>query len=218
MAPDRPHRATKGSRSRGDDPAEPVVGLRIIGGTYRGRTLEYSGDLRTRPMKDRVRESLFNLLGMRCKGKHAIDLFAGTGALGLEAISRGALGATLIERHYPTCQLIEQNIKQLEMHALAHVSFGDTFLWARKPQTLPTLPWVVFCSPPYEFYVDRRDDMLKLLNNLYTLAPEESVFVVESDERFDFTGLPSPDLWDIREYPPARVGLLDKMTNSAASS
>src|SRR6185369_13778531 len=80
----------------------PVVGLRIIGGKLRGRKLQYSGDLRTRPMKDRVREAVFNLLGPGVKGSHAIDLFAGTGALGLEAISRGAAQATLIERHLPT--------------------------------------------------------------------------------------------------------------------
>src|SRR5262245_47435808 len=72
---------------------------RIIGGTLRGRKLLFAGDARTRPMKDRVREALFNLLADAVRGKHAIDLFAGTGALGLEAISRGASGATLVERH-----------------------------------------------------------------------------------------------------------------------
>ena len=58
----------------------PVVGLRIIGGSLRGRRLQYTGDLRTRPMKDRVRESVFNLIGPAVVGSHAIDLFAGTGA------------------------------------------------------------------------------------------------------------------------------------------
>src|SRR6186713_2214397 len=91
------------------EPDSPVVGLRIIGGTLRHRKLQYSGDLRTRPMKDRVREAVFNLLGPQIKGTHAIDLFAGTGALGLEAVSRGASRATLIERHLPTAKLIEQN-------------------------------------------------------------------------------------------------------------
>ena len=78
--------------------------MRIIGGKFRGRKLEYSGDLRTRPMKDRVREALFNLLGNAVEGKIAIDLFAGTGALGLEALSRGASRAVFIERHRPTAQ------------------------------------------------------------------------------------------------------------------
>src|SRR5262245_175776 len=110
----------------------PVVGLRIIGGTLRGRRLQYSGDLRTRPMKDRVREALFNLLGPGVKGSHAIDLFAGTGALGLEAISRGAARATLIERHLPTTRLIEQNAAALGVANQIEVVFSDAFLWARR--------------------------------------------------------------------------------------
>src|SRR5262249_42961688 len=92
-------RANRAERDR----SEAIV--RIIGGEYRGRKLQYSGDIRTRPMKDRVREALFNLIGPNVRGMHAIDLFAGTGALGLEAISRGAAGATFIERHYPTAEL-----------------------------------------------------------------------------------------------------------------
>src|SRR5271154_4383856 len=90
-----------------------VAGLRIIGGRFRGRKLEYSGDPRTRPMKDRVREALFNLLSTAVKGKVAIDLFAGTGALGLEALSRGAARAVFIERHRPTAQTIGRNAAAL---------------------------------------------------------------------------------------------------------
>src|SRR5438105_2010542 len=90
-------------RPAGNDAAEEtVVGLRIIGGSLRGRKLQYTGEARTRPMKDRVREAVFNLLGPSVTGSHAIDLFAGTGALGLEALSRGAARATFIERHFPT--------------------------------------------------------------------------------------------------------------------
>ena len=64
--------------------------LRIIGGNFRGRKLRYHGDPVVRPMKHRVREAIFNLISTESDGAHAIDLFAGTGALGLEAISRGA--------------------------------------------------------------------------------------------------------------------------------
>src|SRR5919199_1250279 len=101
---DRGQRRSKAASAAKDAnaSADAVVGLRIIGGTLRGRKIKYSGDVRTRPMKDRVREAVFNLLGPQVSGSHAIDLFAGTGALGFEAISRGALRATFIERHYPT--------------------------------------------------------------------------------------------------------------------
>ena len=64
--------------------------LRIIGGKFRGRQIEYSGDPVTRPMKDITREACFNLVGAYVDGKAAFDLFAGTGAIGLEALSRGA--------------------------------------------------------------------------------------------------------------------------------
>src|SRR3954449_11572498 len=112
-------------------PAEAVVGLRIIGGSLRGRKIEYSGDVRTRPMKDRVRESVFNLLGYGVVGTHAIDLFAGTGAMAIEALSRGATKATCIERHYPTSKLIEKGAAQLGIADRLTVIFGDAFLWTR---------------------------------------------------------------------------------------
>src|SRR5208282_4422218 len=101
--------------------ATTPVGVRIIGGKFRGRKLEYSGDLRTRPMKDRVRESLFNLLSTAVKGKVAIDLFAGTGALALEALSRGASRAVLIERHRPTAETIRRNATTLGVHDFIEV-------------------------------------------------------------------------------------------------
>jgi 16S rRNA (guanine966-N2)-methyltransferase len=161
-------------------------------------------------MKDRVREAVFNLLGYTVVGKHAIDLFAGTGALGLEAVSRGAVRATLIERHFPTADLIHQSIAELGIQAPCTVVPGDTFIWYRRQPDLGVAPWLVFCSPPYDFYVDRAADMLELLQGLAAAAPRESVMVVESDSRFDFQLLPSPDLWRIREYPPAVVGIWEK--------
>ena len=94
---------------------ESAVGteLRIVGGRYRGSKLRYHGDPVTRPMKDRVREAIFNLIGMEVEGKHAIDLFAGTGALGLESLSRGASGATFIEKHVPTARVVKKILPRL---------------------------------------------------------------------------------------------------------
>ena len=83
MARDRPTRRPKSSGCAST--------LRIIGGRLRGSVIEYHGDPRTRPMKDRVREAAFNLIGPQVVGTFAIDLFAGTGALAFEALSRGAV-------------------------------------------------------------------------------------------------------------------------------
>ena len=185
----------------------PIAGLRIIGGTLRHRKLQYSGDLRTRPMKDRVREAVFNLLGPQIKGTHAIDLFAGTGALGLEAISRGAERATMIERHLPTAKLIEQNAAALGVAEQVEVIFGDAFGWSEEFCSRAPSVVTVFCSPPFDFYVDRREQMLALIDRWTSNALPVSQIVVEADERFDFSSLPQQERWDVREYFPAVVGL-----------
>ena len=200
----------KHSRARPHIPDEDATASppRIIGGEFRGRKLQYSGDRRTRPMKERVREAVFNLVGPAIQGKAAIDLFAGTGALGLEALSRGAASAIFVEQHFPTAGLIKQNAQALGVESRSTVMPANTLLWSRRLPELPTIPWVVFCSPPFDFFVDRRDEMLALIETLINAAPPESIFVVESDERFDFAQLPRSEEWDIRQYPPAVVGVL----------
>ncbi|MBN2292848.1 MAG: RsmD family RNA methyltransferase [Pirellulales bacterium] len=210
MAP-RNHKSV--SKNRRNTPraaqARPV-GMRIIGGDFRGRKLRYGGDQRVRPMKDRVRESLFNLIGPAIEGKHAIDLFGGTGALGLEAISRGAVAATITEQHYPTAKILRENVATLQIEPLVETITADVFIWFRRGPKLPKTPWVVFCSPPYDFYVDRADDLLELIGGLMDAAPPQSIFAVESDTRFDFDRLPKAQEWDIRPYHPAVVGIYVK--------
>ncbi len=210
MARRKHERSKSAVPRRAQRPAVAPVGLRIIGGTLRGRKLRYSGDTAVRPMKDRVREALFNLLGPAVRGKHAVDLFAGTGALGLESLSRGAAKTTLVEQHFPTARVLAENIDALGVGQQADLVTGNVFLRALWENRLGTVPWLVFCSPPYAFYEDRKDDMLDLMGHLIQAAPEESIFVVESDERFDFGLLPNPQSWQIRRYPPAIIGIYHK--------
>jgi 16S rRNA (guanine966-N2)-methyltransferase len=181
--------------------------LRIIGGQLRGRRLASPEREETRPMKHRVREAVFDLLGPNVAGGWAIDLFAGSGALGLEAISRGAAGATLIERHVPTAKLVEQNAAHLGVQNRVNVLAASAFVWARRGP-FPQGPWIVFCSPPYDFYVERRDEMLDLVRRLTERAPPGSTFVVEGDERLEGQGLPHSEEWTSRAYPPAVIWLL----------
>jgi 16S rRNA (guanine966-N2)-methyltransferase len=161
-------------------------------------------------MKDRVREAVFNLLGPGIIGTHAIDLFAGTGALGLEAVSRGAARATLIERHLPTSRLIEQNVAALGVSGQVDVVFGDAFVWTERYQPSGETPVTVFVSPPYDFYEERRENMLGLVGRWVAAAPVNSLLVVEADERFDFAVLPEADQWNIRQYLPAVIGIFQK--------
>jgi 16S rRNA (guanine966-N2)-methyltransferase len=201
-------------RGTSTEPA-PDTDLRIIGGKLRGSKLWYHGDPVTRPMKHRVREAIFNLVGTEIEGRHAMDLFAGTGALGLEALSRGAATALFIERHIPTARGLRENIERLGAAEQSELLEASAFVWGKRD--LPKLstdtpPWLVFISPPYAFFVDRQADMLELVSALVQYAPDGSTLVVEADERFDVALLPGElkqsrhdSGWDIRTYPPAVV-------------
>ncbi len=190
------------------DPATLAVAPpRIVGGHLRGRKLLYSGDPLTRPMKDRVREAVFNLVGPDVKDKHALDLFAGTGALGFEAISRGAARATFLERHFPTADLIRQTAAELGVAQQCQVVAANTFIWARRDLPAGGQPWVVFVSPPWSLFRERAGEMIEMIAIFVERSPAGSVVVVEADEPFDFASLPRPDEWDVREYPPAVVGV-----------
>lgn len=201
-------------RNVGSEPGtkEPL-GLRIIGGSFRGRKLQYIGDNRVRPMKDRVREALFNLIGPAIKGMHVIDLFGGTGAVTIEAISRGAVSATIIEIHLPTAALLKQNLESLNLLPVCNLCKTDVFFWSKNTAEHPSKesPWTIFCSPPYDFYVTRQTEMLTMLKQLTDTAPLESIFVIEADKRFDMTLLPIvPEPDRIRSYPPAVIGIMNK--------
>lgn len=214
--------------------SEESTDLRIVGGKFRGRKLAYEpfGGVNsrvTRPMKHRTREAIFNLISTGSAGRHAIDLFAGTGALGLEALSRGAVGCTFIEKHVPTARIVEQNIAALGVTDVSKLLVTSAFLWGQRELTRgdggaedAATPWLVFCSPPYQFYVDRRDDMITLIRNLAARVPDDSLLVVEADDRFDFAELPGGIAesrkdagWDIRTYSPAIVGLWHKQKSEA---
>jgi 16S rRNA (guanine966-N2)-methyltransferase len=131
--------------------------MRIIGGQHRGRTLAGlgAGDPRAhlRPTSDRVRESIFNLLAHGGfadppppEGCHVLDLFAGTGALGLEALSRGARSVTFVERGRPALKLLDQNIERLGVRENVRVLARD----ALGPGACGGVPCALaFLDPPY---------------------------------------------------------------------
>ena len=201
-------------RNVGSNPCtkEPL-GLRVIGGSLRGRKLQYVGDNRVRPMKDRVREAVFNLIGPAIKGMSVIDLFGGTGAIAIEAISRGATSATIIEIHLPTAAMLRKNLESLNLLPICNLCKTDAFFWVKNEAEHPPKksPWIIFCSPPYDYYVSRNEEMREMLNRLVDLAPVGSMFVIEADQRFDITQLPRiPESNRIRIYPPAIIAIFDK--------
>src|ERR1700738_4644934 len=95
--------------------------MRIIAGTFRSRILKSLKGQALRPTSDRLRETLFNVLGAAVDGSQFIDVFAGTGAVGIEALSRGAVQAVFIEKHAPAAALIRRNLESLGVHSAALV-------------------------------------------------------------------------------------------------
>jgi 16S rRNA (guanine966-N2)-methyltransferase len=194
---------------------DPKIGkLRIVGGHLKGRQFNYSGDQRTRPMKDNIREALFNLVGGWISGKAVFDLFSGTGAVALESLSRGAERAIVVERHFPTAKLINENATELGVIEKVCIETADTFFWYRQfkqqPDSWPVVPWAVFVCPPYALFETDGEQLVDLIAFMAETAPEESIVVVEFDERFDPNQLPFSKQWKIREYSPAILAILRK--------
>jgi 16S rRNA (guanine966-N2)-methyltransferase len=120
--------------------------VRVIGGRYGGRTLVAPRGRATRPTGDRVREALFSILG-DVSGTRVLDLFAGSGALAVEALSRGAASATLIDSSAAAVDAIRRNIGALELDARVHRRDALTFLRAARGR--PEQYDLVFLDPPY---------------------------------------------------------------------
>jgi 16S rRNA (guanine966-N2)-methyltransferase len=187
--------------------------LRIVAGEMRGQRVQYSGDPSIRPMKDRTRESVFNLLGGDLTGTLAIDLFAGTGVLGLEAISRGATRAILLELQRPAVSTIVANAERLKIADKVEVHNVDTLRWLKYIESTAAAwqdtPWVVFCCPPYQMWESDLERLKEGLLKMYAVAPIGSMFVLET-ENFDIRANFPEFEWDVRLYKPATVGIAEK--------
>lgn len=124
--------------------------MRIISGIYRGRILKSPADTKTRPTSDRLRETLFNILAPRIdENTRFLDLCAGTGAVGIEALSRGALFTTFVDKSKRSCALIEENLDQLkipeEETEIINLA-AENFTSRKHPNG-----WdIVFFDPPYQ--------------------------------------------------------------------
>ena len=127
--------------------------MRVIAGKYRSRILKTLKGFALRPTSDRLRETLFNVLGPRVAGSRFLDVFAGTGAVGIEAISRGAISAVFIENHAPAAVLIRRNLESLGITSEAQVLPFDALrglekLAAGHKPTDPPFDFV-YVDPPY---------------------------------------------------------------------
>jgi 16S rRNA (guanine966-N2)-methyltransferase len=192
--------------------------MRIIAGQRRGHKIDgprAAADLR--PTSDLVRESLFNIVGPLLPGRLAIDLFAGTGAVGLEALSRGAARAIFVERNREAVGLIHRNIATLRYQDRASVRLADAHRWVRSFQPGDQDPIAVFLDPPYREYEVRRRTFQELIRALIEKLPAGSVIAVEAGRELDGAILPDFETWDVRRYGDTRLAILVKSGSTTAS-
>lgn len=215
---------TKGKRivsSKSRKRSVKGVKLRVIGGDLRGRPVPYHGDDLTRPMKDKTRESLFNILGKSIQGTAALDLFAGTGALAIESISRGASSAVAIEMNTKAAEIITKTTEDLAIDDRMRVIIGDAFRLA--PSLIGTAaeaggeedatpdddfmppPQTLFVCPPYAMWDTAADRLLEIVRLSVDRCPIGSWIVIETEKWFDTNRLPGSD-WDLRQYGNTILG------------
>ena len=171
--------------------------MRVVAGKYRGRRLAAPSGTSVRPTSDRVREALFSILG-DIEGLRVLDLFAGSGAVAIEALSRGAASATLVEDDRRAIAAIRANLEQLD-HPAAEVVRADAIAWLggrRGPYDL------VFLDPPYS---SARNLAEPLSRALPAAVSPNALIVSESDKR-DPLALAFP-LEDERTYANTRIAI-----------
>ncbi len=167
--------------------------MRIIAGKYRSRILKSLKGLALRPTSDRLRETLFNVLGPGVVGSRFLDVFAGTGAIGIEALSRSAADVTFIENHAPVAKLIRQNLDSLKITSGYTILTADAHtalqkLAARHAPSSPGFDYI-FVDPPYAAHVDYART-LEFLATANFLAPDALV-IFEHHHKFQL-----PELFD----------------------
>jgi 16S rRNA (guanine966-N2)-methyltransferase len=172
--------------------------VRIIAGTHRGHRIAAPKGRDTRPTSDRVRENAFNLIGP-VDGAEVLDLFAGSGALGLEALSRGAAHATFVEHDRDACRVIDANLDKLGLKAT--VLQLDAVRALQQERGAYDL---VLADPPYDY------DLSRLTPLLAKLLTADGVLVLESSSRE-----PAPEVPGLRErttrtYGSARLTLFER--------
>lgn len=123
--------------------------MRIIGGELKSRKIRFPKSKLTRPMTDRSKETVFNVLGGLVFGKHVLDLFAGSGSLGLEALSRGAIDTTFVDRADWAVQVIRKNLSELELESRAVVFQSDVIRAIDKLAKKKKSFSLVFIDPPF---------------------------------------------------------------------
>ena len=156
--------------------------MRIIAGVYRGRTIKSVGGRLTRPTLDQVKEAVFNTLGQFFDGGIVLDLYAGSGNLGLEALSRGCEKVVFVDQSYQAIQVIKENIEILNVGEKTEVYKLNAATALKKIQAKQTQFDLVFLDPPYEKQ-QLNDVISSLMDN--NLIKNDGFIVCETSKKED---------------------------------
>lgn len=174
--------------------------VRIVAGRLRGRKLHVVVKEGMRPTPQLVREAYFSMMGNAIPGRLFYDVFAGTGVVGLEAVSRGALAARLIENDSRQAADIQKHADLFGISRDVQVLKADAYRWAEHWQPSGTAPVNFFLSPPFADLHQRLERFLNLVQTLLSKAPPDSVLTLQVERGFPLERLPDLPAWDIRRY------------------
>jgi 16S rRNA (guanine(966)-N(2))-methyltransferase RsmD len=173
--------------------------IRIVAGSLRGRKLTCTVNANLRPTPQRVREALFSILGNAVPDRLFFDVFAGTGVVGLEALSRGAASVTFVERDFRLIGDLERHIAAFGVAKQARIVRSDVYRWIERWQA-PDEPVTVFLSPPFADLERRLDELLGAITQLQQKVGAGSVLVLQSESKATLDELPAHTDWDERRY------------------
>ena len=190
------------------------VQLRIVAGSLRGRKLNCLVSPELRPTPQMVREALFSILGNAVPNRQFFDVFAGTGADGLEALSRGASFTSFVERDFKLAHEIDRYLKAFGVADRGQVVRTDVYRWAAQWRA-PREPINIFVSPPFADLDDRRDEFLALVAGLRDKAADGSVLVMQTERQPNQHSWPEFADWEERRYGRNVLQLMVKDTAPA---
>ena len=183
--------------------------MRIIGGSFKSRLIEYPKSEITRPLTDRMKETIFNVLGQRFNGEKVLDLFAGSGSFGLEALSRGAGRIFFVDEDHLSCKVIKQNLKSLGIidrhNPVLNSPMSKSIKQLHQNKEMFDL---VFIDPPYNTGLVKKT--LRLLER-FDIVQNFGKIVIHRSHKEDLPeSLGGFQLWQEKKIGQAFVDFLEK--------
>ena len=182
--------------------------MRIIGGTFKGKKISQPIDDKTRPLKDMVKESIFNILkhskkiNLSIENSDILDLFSGTGSFGLECISRGAKSITFIESHANAIKILKKNIFNLDVKDRCQIIERNCFSHLKSLNKISKAYNIIFIDPPYK--EEKFNEIIELIKKKRLLLPHGIIIIHR--HKNDFVEMsPELKLFDSRVYGISKI-------------